>query len=346
MTVIGLADAGRDPLTDGILDGIRSAAAELGHEARLVKSPRDEASVDVLMTVGAPRSYAAFLDPPRRARRIAWFGEPLPRPGTGKHDATRGSDNETHWRTRQSRLRLSALNAGRAIVGPLTRQPLPGPIGRWRESAAIAQEQFSNLEDAIWCASRVDRVVVTSRDRGAVLTAHGIALEVVPFGYSGAAYGALVPPGSSSSDIAIAVIGTGIGLGRLRRGRILRTLAPGLHKLGRVELLEGVWGAERKAILRRTRCLLDISRIPGNFVGLRFLLALSAGCVPVTEPLDDPHPFRPGVDHAVASVDGLVETIAGLLADEPARRAMVCAGQELLRTELTMRRSLERVLAQ
>lgn len=339
MTVIGLADAGRDPLTDGILDGIRSAAAELGHEARLLTSPRDEASVDVLITVGAPRSYEAFLDAPRRTRRIAWFGEPLPRPGTLKRVTEQRGAN-------QSRARLLALNAARAIAGPMTRQPLPGPIGRWRERAGIAHEQLTNLDDAIWCASRVDRIVVTSRDRGTVLSEHGLAPGVVPFGYSAATYGPLVPPGGDQSDITVAVIGSGIGVSRLRRGRILRRLAPGLRKLGGIEYLEGVWGAEREAILRRTRFLLDISRIPGNFVGLRFLLGLSAGCLPVTEPLDDPYPFMPGVDHAVAPVDGLVETIAGLLADEPARRRMVCAGQELLRTDLSMRRSLERVLAQ
>jgi hypothetical protein len=210
----------------------------------------------------------------------------------------------------------------------------------------VAHEQLANLDDAIWCASRVDRVVVTSRDRGAVLTENGLAPDVVPFGYSSATYGPLVPPGSGDSDIAVAVVGSGINVNRLRRGRILRKLDPGLRKLGRVEYLEGVWGAEREAVLRRARCLLDISRIPGNFVGLRFLLAYSAGCLPITEPLDDPHPFRPGIDHAVAPVDGLVETIAGVLADEPARRRMVCTGQELLQTELSMRRSLERVLEQ
>jgi hypothetical protein len=336
VTVLGLADAGRDPLTDGILDGIRAAAAELGHQARLVTSPRDEASVDILMTVGAPRSYAAFLDEPPKARRVAWFGEPLPHPG-----AVRGPTSPVNG----SRAR-TALRAGRAVAGPLTRHELPGPIGRWRERAEFAHEQLSNLEDAIWCASRVDRLVVTSRDRGSVLREHGLNPEVVPFGYHAATYGPLAPPESTRADIAVAVIGSGIGVGRLRRGRILRKLAPGLRKLGRVDLLEGVWGAERDALLRRTRCLLDISRIPGNFVGLRFVLGLSAGCAPVTEPLEDPHPFRPGVDHAVAPVDGLVETIAGLLADEPARSQMVCAGQELLRTDLSMRRSLELVLAQ
>jgi hypothetical protein len=337
VTVLGLADAGRDPLTDGILDGIQSAAAELGHEARLVSSPRDEASVDVLITVGAPRSYAAFLDEPPKARRIAWFGEPLPRPGIARRTTSPATG---------SRTKTAAFRAARAIAGPVTRQELPGPIGRWRERAGFAHEQLSNLNDAVWCGSRVDRVVVTSRDRGSVLREHGLEPEVVPFGYDAATYGPLTPPEGSNSDIAVAVIGSGIEMSRLRRGRVLQRLAPSLRKLGKVEFLDGVWGADRAALLRRTRCVLDISRIPGNFVGLRFILALSAGCAPVTEPLDDPHPFRPGVDHAVAPVDEIVDTIARLLANEPARSQMVCAGQELLRNELSMRRSLERVLAQ
>ena len=65
----------------------------------------------------------------------------------------------------------------------------------------------------------------------------------------------------------------------------------------------------------------------------------------MTDTIDDPFPFEPGVDHVEAPVDGLVAAIADLLDDEPRRRAMVEAGQARLLGDLSMRCSLERVLA-
>ena len=126
---------------------------------------------------------------------------------------------------------------------------------------------------------------------------------------------------------------------------ILARLRPELERLAQIAELEGVWGHERAAILRRSRIVLDIQRVPGNFAGLRFLLALSAGAVVATEPVDDPYPFEPLIDHISATADSLVAAIADLLSDEPRRCRLATTGQARLANELSMPRALARVLA-
>ena len=106
-----------------------------------------------------------------------------------------------------------------------------------------------------------------------------------------------------------------------------------------------MWGSERAALLRRTRVVVDIHRIPGNFVGLRLLLTLAAGAVLVTEPMTDPWPFIPGVHYLEAQASDLLD-VACLVAEDDVRRVrLVEAGQAFLGDSLTMQASLGRVLA-
>jgi hypothetical protein len=328
VTTVGLAWTGPDPLIDSIHSGLAAAASEIGIETRRVAHPTDDAGLDVLLIVGYPASYRAFLEHPPRARRIAWFGEPLPRLTT----ATVSPPSRV-------------LRAARRLAGPITRRQLAGPLGRWREEAAIAHERADNLAQAVWCSQRVDRVVVTSRDRYAVLRLSGIESTVVPFGYHAASVGALAAPDASGRDIAVIVIGSGVTTARLRRGRILAALLPRMQRLGPVVMLDGRWGTERESLLRRSRVVLDIQRVAGNFTGLRHVLALAAGAPIVSEPIDDPYPFVEGIDHLEAPANELDVAVQSLIDDEPRRRRLVAAGQALLSGDLAARRSLERVLA-
>jgi hypothetical protein len=336
VTVLGLARAAPGPYTDRLLEAIAQSSSELGMTARRVVHPKDEASVDVMLYVGGPRAHAGLLQAPRRSRRIAWFGEMLPRSVPGRARTTRASVSPS----------AIGLRMAHPVLGPLTRRPLPGPLAAWRAEAVIAYVRLVNLEQARWCSGLVDRVVVTSRDRGRVLNEHGIGSGVVPFGYHPAEAGALVAPSAGERDIAVAVIGYDSAAGAGRRSRVIARLIPAIERLGAVVRLEGVWGAERDALLRRTRIVLDVQRAPGNFGGLRLLATLAAGAVLVTDTVDDPHPFEPGIDHVEAPIDGLVAAVAALLDDEPRRRRLVEAGQARLLDELSMRRSLERVLAE
>ena len=90
--------------------------------------------------------------------------------------------------------------------------------------------------------------------------------------------------------------------------------------------------------------VLNVGRSPGNFVGLRLVLAIAAGAVVVSEPMADPFPFVAGVHFVQAPLDGLLDAARELCADEPRRRRIAEAGQELLTSELSMGRCLGRAL--
>ena len=199
----------------------------------------------------------------------------------------------------------------------------------------------ANLDELASAAATGARLVVTSRDRGATLTAWGLPSTVVPFGYHERHAGPLASPATGRRDVPILVLGS-----RASHTRRAATLDALRRSAGAADLrvAEGVWGAERDDLLRRTRVVLDVHRIPGNFVGLRLLLSLAAGAAVVTEPMTDPRPFVPGVHHLEAPASDLLAAASELAADEPRRRRIVDAGQALLREELTMRASLERVL--
>ncbi len=335
---LGLARGEPDPLTDSLIEAIAAAAdaIDIGHG--WLRSGDEEADFDAVLIVGAPRSYAWLFDMPRRSMRISWFGEPLPRP----------TSLQTESRTARWQPSVGAtaagLRAARVMARPLRRLSPPGRMGAWREAAAIEHERFDNMRMAMWCRDRGARIVVTSRDRGVSLAAVGLSAAVVPFGYHPRHAGPLTSP-SSARDIAVVIIGAGLSSSRLRRGRILGRLRPQLQKLGTVVEVDGRWGSDRDGILQRARVVLDVQRVPGNFTGLRWLLASAAGSVYVVEPMDDPAPLRPGIDHIEAPVDHLVEEVRRLLADEPARRSIAEESQVLLSGDLAMHRSLERVLA-
>jgi len=184
-------------------------------------------------------------------------------------------------------------------------------------------------------------LVVTSRDRATALAGWGLAVRVVPFGYHPLHAGPLTPAQAGSRDVPLLLLGSRAG--HTRRAASVHRLRAARAEHGlRVE--ESSWGAERAVLLRRTRVMLDVHSVPGNFVGLRLLLSLAAGVALVTEPMTDPWPFVPGVHFIEAPLEGLLDEGIRLAADAPARAKLVDAGQALLRDELTMRASLERVL--
>lgn len=332
--LIGLAAGASDELTLSLIAAVRVAAEESGYRTRSVDAGDRNDTVDVLIAVGLPQYYEAVLrDRESGTRAIAWFGEPLPR------GASLGGSVPLAAR------RVVGRTLG-AVHRPLRRlraMPLPVPLAAARAAAYIERERQANLEAAGRSSDLVDLVVTTSHDRKAELVRHGVDARVVPFGYHERFAGSIVPS-TVARDVDVVSIGSGLDWAS-RRARGTKATLEALGPRLRVATPERAWGDERHALLSRARVMLDVHRAPGNFVGLRLLLALTAGVALVTEPLDDPRPFVPGVHYVEAPLADLPEAVGGLLADEPARRRIVDAGQALISSELTMERSLAAVLA-
>jgi glycosyltransferase involved in cell wall biosynthesis len=330
---IGLASAGRDPLTDSLLAAVAGAATELGLEPQPIASAADVAAVGTILTIGPLDYYEELLATRDQvARRIAWFGEPLPRPASAAGTTT----------LIRERFVGSALRRARGPLRRLRGLPLPASFAGLRARAYVEHQRQANLAAALRVAPLVDRLVTTSRDRGKVLADRGVVAAVVPFGYHAAIAGPISAP-EGARDVDVVVLGSGLDWRSRRSTATMRTL----DELGTARTItaNGVWGLERDALLRRARVVLDVHRIPGNFTGLRLLLALAAGAVLVTEPMDEPHPFMPGLHYVEAPLVQLALAVRELLEDEPRRRRLADAGQALLREELTMAASLRAVLS-
>ena len=330
---LGLAvDSSADRMTLELVEAARSAGAQLGLNAQLI-GPGDElAEPGSILGIGFQRAFLSVFEARSRRspahRRIAWVGEPLLPAG------------EPNGGPLAAAARSRAMDYLRYPLRPLRRAPLPGPIARLRSSAIGQHERARNTRDLKHLVGLVDRLVVTSRDRAASLAGYGIEADVVPFGYAAAVAGPITPAESGERDLSMLSLADLDPRVAWRRSVLdrMREEEPGLT------LAEGIWGQDRNALLRRARIVLNVQRVPGDFVGLRIVLALAAGAVVVGEPMTDPHPFVPGVHFVSASLDRLLVEARALLADEPRRRCMAAAGQELLLGELSMARCLSRVL--
>ena len=318
-----------DRLTQELVEAAMAGAAELGLETRIVRPGDDQSGLGALLGIGYQGSFLPVFASPPRCRRIIWVGETL-RPSSEMS------------RSVLSRVaRSGAMEYLRFPLRLLRDAPLPGPLARARASGTIEWVRARNLRDMAALAGRVDRLVVTSRDRRAALAAHGLDAVAIPFGYAEAVAGPIAAPAQPGRDLAI------VTLARLHPRMVGRqsVVHAWQEEEPRLRILENVWGAERNALLRRSKVVLNISRTPGDFIGLRIVLALAAGAVVVTEPLADPFPFVPGGNFVQAPVTELLDAARELIADEPRRRRIAEAGQALLTQELPMARCLSRALS-
>lgn len=332
--VLGLAAEGQDLLIAELMSGVEATCAELGTPTRNVMTSMDEAAVPVLLAIGYPGFYPDLMARPRSARRVLWYGENLPPVGS---DTLLAGTLRAFPSARAFDLLIRALSLG-------GRRPPDRLLLRWRERAAVEREWARNRRGLLAERLLFDRIVVTSQDRATSARRVGVPVSVSPFGYHERSAGRL-QPAEAPRDLDVVVFGTDLRA-RTRRGAILRQAEEGLRPSITPTLMDhGLYGPDRERLLGRTRVVLDIHRVPGNFNGLRFMFAAAAGAVLVSEPCDDPRPLVPGEHYVEAAVERLPDAIRDILADEPRRRRIVEAGQELLRGELAMRRTLERVIA-
>src|SRR5436190_14174655 len=324
-----------DPVFAELIDAVRASAADLGIATRDIRTTDDTDGIARLLLIGRPGRYRPFFGAREAvgAARIVWTGEPLPTVRARRTAA------------RAAATRPSATPARRVVrpIGAVLRAVrLPGGLDRRRVALTTERLLRANLWELAMAATAGARIVITSRDRAATLAAEGLEAAVVPFGYHERHAGPLTAAGAGPRDVRLLMLGSRAG--HTRRAREVAGLRR--TEAGRdLTVVEGAWGDERAALLRRTRVVVDVHRIPGNFVGLRLLLTLAAGAALVTEPMTNPWPFVAGVHYLEAPASDVFDVAAGLANEDAQRVRLVEAGQALLRGDLTMQASLERVLA-
>jgi hypothetical protein len=326
---LGLASEGARGFAADISAGVRAVAREWGWETVTVDDAAGEAAVETVLAVGNVSLFPDLLGRPRGARRILWHGEVLPR-------RTEESGGVVHRMLPTGRW----LDVAAQVLPALAERDV---YVRLREQAAMAREPIANLRALRRWAVAFDRIVIDSHDRAEAALASGLAVDVVPFGYHAAFAGQLRTPAEKS----VPIISLAHSVGKVgRRQRLLSMIEANLAQAGipLARISADTYGDRRNALLDPARIVVDVHRLPGNHPGFRFIVATAAGAALVSEPLASPAPLVPGVHYIEADAHEMAEVLRALLGDEPWRRRIVDAAQELLASTLSMERVLPRVL--
>lgn len=251
---------------------------------------------------------------------------------------------------------LAAPAARRPLVAVWHTEPLPLP-----RSAGI-REPRRHARELVKVALRDDRAndPATNHRRLRELVDGG-AVDLV-FTGGPASRQFLAEQGIASADLAVGchpALGRDLGLERdidvmflgatdaPRRRRVLRSI----RRRG-IDVVQAgswhdprFWGEERTRLLNRVRILLNLPRRPAEASKTRLILGMANGALVVSEPMYDARPFESGKHYVSADVDELPEAIRRLLADGEERRRIAAAGHRFATTEVTLERSVDRLLA-
>lgn len=144
-------------------------------------------------------------------------------------------------------------------------------------------------------------------------------------------------------DIDVLFIGD---LSLLRRQRAFRHLRRAGVRLEAVGSLSDAryWGENRTRLLNRAKIMLNISRHPGQLTGKRLILGMANKTLVVSEPMYLSGPYRSGQHYVEAAIDEMPEVVDQYLADDTARGRIVESAHSFVTRELTLERSVRRVL--
>ncbi len=220
------------------------------------------------------------------------------------------------------------------------------PSSNGRRRLLPAMQRYHNLGDFYYAYQRgwIDLFSDTSAIYTHWLNRHGLPTIYAPFGghsYWGHDLGL-------KRDIDVLWMGaraTGRRHNLLERIRAdLRERQIEMHVVDNVEN-PFVFGEKRTELLNRTKITLNLLRTQQDENFLRMCLAAPNGSLVISEPLLKHVPeYRPGHHYIEASVENMADAIVYYLQREEERQQIAAAAWELLSTQLTLRRSLQRLV--
>ena len=189
----------------------------------------------------------------------------------------------------------------------------------------------------------LDVLAVGSKWIAHYLSERGFPAMVAYIGHT-PAWGA---PLGLERDISVLWLGK---VATARRRAVLEQIAATLRQEG-IEMLrvDGenhpyVFGEERTRLLNRSKITLNVLRTPWDNHSLRYFLAAANRSLIVTEPTAPHTPFVPGKHLVEAELEQMAQTIRSYLADDEARRTITEQAHRLVTGELTMKRSIARIV--
>jgi len=224
---------------------------------------------------------------------------------------------------------------------------LPWPRLNWWEAAKFilrsseATDVYTNyLVLRRWLRHGLpDVLVAATPGRSEFLTERGMSADWVPLGYEPSCGQDLDLP----RDIDVVFLGA---QDVPRRNRLLQRLRKSgirIHAVGSYHDT-GCWGKARTELLNRTKLLLNLARTPGEFPDLRLILGMANKALVISEPIYRPDPFVPGQHFISVSIDEMPEKIRYYLTHDRERASIIERAHGLITQDVTMERSVSRIL--
>jgi len=184
-----------------------------------------------------------------------------------------------------------------------------------------------------------DLLIASTPGRREFLVERGIPAHWVPLGYS-PSFGYDL---GLSRDIDVFFLGD---LTIPHRRRMIKRL-----RRGGVNLLAmgdwsdpACWGENRTRLLNRTKIFLNLQRYPGDLAGQHLILGMANRALVISEPIYNPAPYIPGTHYLSATIEEMPEVIRYYLSHDDERGRIVNEGHHFVTQEVTMARSVARVL--
>lgn len=144
---------------------------------------------------------------------------------------------------------------------------------------------------------------------------------------------------SIKRDIDVLFIGA---LRSKRRRSILENIEEKLSTKG-INLIRADYGCyteQRTTLLNCAKIVLDVSRIPWEMSGMRFLISISCGALVICEHAEDTAPYKAGIPFVQVKVPELPNMICHYLEHEDERQAIVDSAYKFVTEKLTLKDSL------
>lgn len=187
----------------------------------------------------------------------------------------------------------------------------------------------------------IDRIFVNTMPKRSFLASMGIPADFIPLGF----HPNMGDHTGIERDIDVLFIGE---LEYGRRKAIVEYVQQDLEKRGRrvTVIGSGCYGDARIEMMNRAKISLNVPRFPWDIPTIRVFLSIGCGSLVVSEEMGDTAPFESGRHLVQAGVTDLADVICHYLEHDNERQEIVDAASELVCGDLTLARSVSRVLGE
>jgi hypothetical protein len=185
----------------------------------------------------------------------------------------------------------------------------------------------------------LDHVVCSIPSRRDFLRTRGIDAHYAPLGY----HPILGSNLNLNRDIDVVFLGN---TENFRRRAVLENITKNLQsKKMYIDNPPGRHlGTERTALLNRAAISLNTPMYPWETAGLRFMISMACGALVISEPIEDPVPYEPGVHFIQAEVADMPDVIEHYSKHTDERQAIVDTAYRYITQTLTMENSVKKIL--